>query len=152
MDMVYGVRRSPIDLKVASGKRSGNQGANHVTPVPIQSVASVAQVPLLYIASMTDDTEPLDSLPRFDARDFEPPAWASGPQFQWGRKDGESSNAASQASGNGAVHVQQEEEEWEDASEGRTDVDPDLATFTTEDLKVTLSPSVDLHLSEYRLC
>ena len=82
-------------------------------------------------------------LPRFDARDFEPPAWANGPHFQWG-KNGESSNLSSggrrpfRSEENGDAHPEEEEEEtWEDASEGRSVIDPELATFTTAELRVS---------------
>jgi hypothetical protein len=92
-----------------------------------------------------DSDSAFDRLPRFDARDFEPPAWAKGPQFQWGKKNGESSTSAHRQRQNpaGDHHVEDDgdeedgEEEWVDASEGRSEVDPNLATFTTGELKVS---------------
>ena len=87
-----------------------------------------------------------DSIPRFDARDFEPPAWANGPAFQWERKNGESSSSKSNAAPMSGPHHDDasssspDTEEWADASEGHS-IDPDLATFTIGELKV--GPTID---------
>lgn len=89
-----------------------------------------------------DEEAVFDRLPRFDARDFEPPAWAKGPQFQWGKKNGESSTSASNKPHQPPPigDEEDEDEEWADASEGRSEIDPDLATFTIGELRVSLAP------------
>lgn len=105
-------------------------------------------------ASMTDAD--FDSLPRFDARDFEPPAWASSSKFSWGKeKNGESSKTTaspfdapfnSNGDDNHSVdddhgdnEVEDAEEIWEDASEGHSVMDLKETVFTTEELQVSTS-------------
>ena len=85
--------------------------------------------------NIEDEQSAFDRLPRFDARDFEPPAWAHGPQFQWDRKNGESSTAGQSSSGK--ENEDSEEEEWEDARDNFDVVDADLAAFTIVELKVS---------------
>ncbi len=90
------------------------------------------------MSSTEDDEAAFDRLPRFDARDFDPPAWANGPHFQWGKKNGESSSSHQRQQEDGHAEDDDDEaEEWADASEGRSEIDPDLATFTTAELKVS---------------
>jgi hypothetical protein len=94
---------------------------------------------------MTDPD--FSSLPRFDARNFEPPAWASSSRFAWGQdKHGESSTkgrtqtaSSSTQPSAGADEEDDDADEpeiWEDASEGRSVVDLQETIFTTEEIKV----------------
>jgi hypothetical protein len=90
------------------------------------------------------DEKVFDQMPRFDARDFQPPAWATGPELQWGRRDletnGESSKLGSTNSETLAPELDEEEEVWEDAEE---DLGVDASgTFTTAELKVSRSAIV----------
>ncbi|WWD22495.1 hypothetical protein CI109_106988 [Kwoniella shandongensis] len=78
-----------------------------------------------------DDEAAFDSLPKFDARKFDPPAWANDPIFQRGYKNGESSKSATtnqrgddqqeQRSVNGGDDDDESEDLFEDAL---SDVDP----------------------------
>ena len=95
-----------------------------------------------------DDESVFDQMPRFDARDFEPPSWAKGPHFQWADKNAESSGSTPRPATENNVQPRkdneaedeesddEEEEEWADASEGGPETDPDLATFTVLEYKV----------------
>ena len=77
-----------------------------------------------------------DTLPRFDARDFQPPAWATSSDFAWGHdKPGESSrispdsnrfNSKDSDAGSGD---DDEHEDWADAIDGGT-------FFQVEDMSI----------------
>lgn len=91
-----------------------------------------------------------DSLPRFDARDFEPPAWASSSKFNWGqeKKNGESStssptarDAKSKDGPSANLDNEEDDEEdgeetWEDALEDHDVLDLKETLFSTEEIKV----------------
>jgi hypothetical protein len=105
------------------------------------------------------DTSPFDNIPRLNPKTFEPPAWASGPAFQWlnegdknkdkPEKNGESSTSPlASASGSNDYSDEKGDDDdddggelWEDASEG-LGVDPVTETFTTVELKVSPDPIV----------
>lgn len=93
------------------------------------------------------DHEDFDKLPRFDARAFDPPAWANGPQFQWNADEprlGESSRSAAQRAEVSSEAVldepEEEDEAWEDAKED-LGVDPETGEFTNDELSVSDSTS-----------
>lgn len=46
---------------------------------------------------MSNDDSVFDTIPKFDAATFAPPAWASGPAFDFTRKNGESSRSGLRA-------------------------------------------------------
>jgi len=95
------------------------------------------------------DEAVFDNLPKYDPTKFQPPAWASGPAFDFTRKNGESSKSATQS--NDSAHTldndgddSDEEEVWEDAQdelvqqeleEGVED-SPDGLVFTVAALQV----------------
>jgi len=96
------------------------------------------------------DEAVFDNLPKYDPTKFQPPAWASGPAFDFTRKNGESSKSATQS--NDSAHTlddddddsDEEEEVWEDAQdelvqqeleEGVED-SPDGLVFTVATLQV----------------
>lgn len=108
---------------------------------------------------MSDDNSVFDSLPKFDPSTFQPPAWASGPAFDFTRKSGESSKSGSQKfgtsppldrrasmssdrdKGNDDSEDEGEEEVWEDALddlEGAVEETDEGLRFTTQELKVGL--------------
>jgi hypothetical protein len=111
------------------------------------------------MAHKSFDTSPFDNIPRLNPKTFEPPAWASGPAFQWlnegdknkdkPEKNGESSTsplASALGSNDDSDDEGDDDDEdggelWEDASEG-LEVDPVTETFTTVELKVSPDPIV----------
>lgn len=99
-----------------------------------------------------EDESAFDRLPRFDARDFEPPAWANGPQFQWGKKNGEGSSRHQPDPPDTEEDGDEEDEEWADASEGRSEIDPDLAKFTNGELKVSCEKVISVLTADEVLC
>jgi hypothetical protein len=115
---------------------------------------------------MSNDSTVFDNLPKFDASKFQPPAWASGPAFNFAQKNGESSKSqearrsdatiddkahtpALNPSG-GSHHLrddgdedgtedEDEEEVWEDAQdelEAGIEETPDGLAFTVPELQV----------------
>lgn len=96
------------------------------------------------------DHEEFGKLNRFDARAFDPPAWANGPQFQWDTDEpklGESSRSAAQraeVTSEAVLNEPEEEKEdededeeaWEDAKED-LGVDPETGEFTNDELSVS---------------
>jgi len=95
------------------------------------------------------------SLPRFDARDFDPPAWAKEARFAWRTEDDQSSEAfkrsadvkPSNSVANGGDDAgaesdnEEDHEDWQDAVENPGDLDPWDAIFSVDDLQVcVLSP------------
>lgn len=100
---------------------------------------------------MTDEAV-FDNLPKYDPTKFQPPAWASGPAFDFTRKNGESSKSATTPSShsNTSGHSldgddsDEEEEVWEDAQdelvqqelEGGVEDSPDGLVFTVAALQV----------------
>lgn len=106
----------------------------------------------LCIAMATPD---FASLPRFDARDFDPPAWAKEARFAWSTEDDQSSEAfkrsadvkPSNSVANGGDDTgaesdnEEDHEDWQDAVENPGDLDPLDAIFSVDDLQVcVLSP------------
>ena len=104
---------------------------------------------------MTDEAV-FDNLPKYDPTRFQPPAWASGPAFDFTRKNGESSKSATPTHSNNSAHSldgdcsDEEEEVWEDAQdelvqqelEGGVEDSPDGLVFTDAALQVC-HPSLD---------
>jgi hypothetical protein len=98
---------------------------------------------------MTDEAV-FDNLPKYDPTKFQPPAWASGPAFDFTRKNGESSKSATPTHSNNSAHSldgddsDEEEEVWEDAQdelvqqelEGGVEDSPDGLVFTVAALQV----------------
>jgi hypothetical protein len=100
---------------------------------------------------MTDEAV-FDNLPKYDPTKFQPPAWASGPAFDFTRKNGESSKSATPTHSNNSAHsldgdgdeLDEEEEVWEDAQdelvqqelEGGVEDSPDGLVFTVAALQV----------------
>ena len=95
-------------------------------------------------------TSAFDSLPRFNATDFQPPAWASDPKFNWDatkpshgsslfnqgdREDTESSTE----SADDVEHCDSDEEQeevWQDTVESNEDLDPCNVKFSVDELRV----------------
>jgi len=96
---------------------------------------------------MTDEAV-FDNLPKYDPTKFQPPAWASGPAFDFTRKNGESSKSVTSTLSNNSAHSldgeDSEEEVWEDAQdelvqqelEGGVEDSPDGLVFTVAELQV----------------
>jgi len=100
---------------------------------------------------MTDEAV-FDNLPKYDPTKFQPPAWASGPAFDFTRKNGETSKSATRTHSHDSAHSldgngddsDEEEEIWEDAQdelvqqelEGGVEDSPDGLVFTVAELQV----------------
>jgi hypothetical protein len=88
------------------------------------------------------DSPDLPPLPKFDARDYQPPAWASSSKFQWSEPPNLGRPAPTMSSKLDHDETDStesdEEEVWEDASEGVTLVDG-LPEFTTAQLRASLA-------------
>lgn len=97
-----------------------------------------------------------DRLPKFDPSEFQPPAWANGPAFDFTRKNGESSRSgrqtgpdqsSAQHGKNSRVSKYEEddlsddgEEVWEDARSGleeSVEVTDEGLAFTLPEMKVS---------------
>jgi len=97
------------------------------------------------------DEAVFDNLPKYDPTKFQPPAWASGPAFDFTRKNGESSKSATPTHSNTSANTldgeDSEEEVWEDAQdelvqqelEGGVEDSPDGLVFTVAELQVCYS-------------
>lgn len=114
---------------------------------------------------MSSDSAVFDDLPQFDPSNFKPPAWATGPAFNFAPKNGESSKSgqnglnghdlrdtprhrdthSSQTSGNAEGDKDDDDDEgedeeiWEDAQDSLEDTieeTPDGLAFTVPELKV----------------
>lgn len=124
---------------------------------PISSLHSAYRA----TCNMTSDPSVFDSLPKFDASSFQPPAWANGPAFDFTKKNGESSksgqrspesrpsqpkwssafdNDAGGAGDIGSDEEDEDEEVWEDAKDSMDETvedTPEGLVFTTKELKVS---------------
>jgi hypothetical protein len=114
--------------------------------------------------TMSDEAV-FDNLPKYDPSKFQPPAWATGPQFDYTRKNGESSKSAhtpSNDSGNrsnNSTHdlddPESDEEVWEDAQddlEAGVEETPGGLAFTVPELKVSRRlPTKLVYLSMMKL-
>jgi hypothetical protein len=108
------------------------------------------------------DEAVFDNLPKYDPTKFQAPAWATGPAFDFTRKNGESSKSAHSASPVDVNHSTKsahdlddpesdddDEEIWEDAQdelardelEAGIEESPDGLVFTVSELQVCLPPS-----------
>jgi len=99
------------------------------------------------------DQAVFDDLPKYDPTNFQPPAWATGPAFDFTRKNGESSKSAQSTSTTeknqdpsatdlDESESDEEEEVWEDAQdelESGVEVTPVGLMFTVAELQASLS-------------
>jgi hypothetical protein len=106
------------------------------------------------------DEAVFDNLPKYDPTKFQPPAWASGPAFDFTRKNGESSKSATHS--NDSIHSldgddsDEGEEVWEDAQdelvqqelEGGVEDSPDGLVFTVAALQVTPPRNFRMRLAD----
>lgn len=74
----------------------------------------------------SDDTV-FERLPKFDPSEFEPPAWANGPAFDFTRKNGESSKSGQGPSVRDATKSQDRSRHDIDTSDDGTRDDDDLS-------------------------
>lgn len=151
------------------GRRTGRPGDRATSPPPRGDATSLDDNThdccLQYLVrplttSMSTDSSVFDSMPKFDSSTFQPPAWASGPAFDFLRKNGESSKSGLQSTGtpsdaqqrrdsrssNRSSHsadLDEEDEVWEDARDDLGDAVEETEEglrFTTQEMKVSSAP------------
>ncbi|KAK8845544.1 hypothetical protein IAR55_006259 [Kwoniella newhampshirensis] len=95
--------------------------------------------------TLTRDEEVVfDELPTFDARKFEPPAWANDPLFRRGSKNGESSKTATNGYQHNR-HMDKEDNEDEDEDDDEDDVFEDaLSDADPEEVGLGAEPQIGI--------